>query len=61
MYASETCCLREDRMTILRRTERAKRAMCGFKLMEKTSSQEFMDWQGLKETLDRIAKANRGR
>ena len=47
-------------MTILR-TERAKRAMCGFKLIEKTSSQEFMDWQGLKETLDRVAEAKGGR
>ena len=48
-------------MTILRRTERAKRAMCGFKLIEKTSSQEFMDWQGLKETLDRVVEAKGGR
>ena len=36
LYGSETWCLRENEMEILRRTERAMvRAMCGVKLMEK--------------------------
>ena len=36
LYGSETWCLREDEMEILRRTKRAMvRAMCGAKLMEK--------------------------
>ena len=36
VYGSETWCLRENEMAILRRTERAMvRAMCGAKLMEK--------------------------
>ena len=36
LYGSETWCLRENEMAILRRTERAMvRAMCGAKLMEK--------------------------
>ena len=36
LYGSETWCLRENEMAILRRTERAMvRTMCGAKLMEK--------------------------
>ena len=36
LCGSETWCLRENEMAILRRTERAMvRAMCGAKLMEK--------------------------
>ena len=38
-YGSETWCLRENEMAILRRTERAMvRAMCGAKLMENVIS-----------------------
>ena len=36
LYGSETWCLRENEMAILRRTEKAMvRAMCGAELMEK--------------------------
>ena len=36
LYGSETWCLRENEMAVLRRTERAMvRAMCGAKRMEK--------------------------
>ena len=36
LHGSETWCLRENEMKILRRTERAMvRTMCGGKLMEK--------------------------
>ena len=35
LYGSETWCLRENEMAVLRRSERAMvRAMCGAKLME---------------------------
>ena len=50
LYGSETLCLRESEMTILRRTERAMvRALCVAKLMEML---------GLKETAVQMAKAN---
>ena len=59
LYGSETWCLKEKEMAILRRTERAMvRAMCGVKLMDKRSTEELMDMLGLKETVDRLAKAN---
>ena len=39
LYGSETWCLRENEMAILRRTEKAKmRATCGVKLIEKRRS-----------------------
>ena len=45
-------------MVILRRTERAMiRAMCGVKLLDPRNSQELMDMFGIKESLDRMAKA----
>ena len=54
LYGSETWCLRENEIAILRRTERAMvRAMCGAKLME-----DLMEMLGLKETVVQMAKAN---
>ena len=54
----ETWCLRENEMAILKRTATAMtRATCGVKSIEKSSSQELMDFLGLEETLDRLAKA----
>ena len=47
LYGSETWCLRENEMAILRRTERA---MCGAKLMEKKRTEDLMEMLGLKET-----------
>ena len=59
LHGSETWCLRENEMAILRRTERAMvRAMCGVKLMDKRNTEELMDMLGLKETLEGLAKAN---
>ena len=57
---SETLCLRENEVAILRRTERAImiRAMCGVKLMDKKNTEELMVMLGLKETIDKLAKAN---
>ena len=46
-------------MAILRRTERAMvRSMCGVKLVDSKKMEELMEMLGLKETLDRMAKAN---
>ena len=46
-------------MAILRRTERAMiRAMCGVKLLDRRNSDELMDMLGIKESLDRMAKAS---
>ena len=59
LYGSEAWCLREKEMAILRRTERAMiRAMCGVKLLDRRNSEELMDMLGLKESLDRMAKAS---
>ena len=59
MEVSETLCLRESEMVILRRTERAMvRSMCGVKLVDRKKIEELMEMLGLKETLDRMAKAN---
>ena len=46
-------------MAILRRTERAMiRAMRGVKLLDQRNSEELMDMLGIKESLDRMAKAS---
>ena len=59
LYGSETWCLRENEMAILRRAERAMvRAMCGVKPVEKRNTAELMDMLGLRETIDGLAKAN---
>ena len=44
LYGSETWCLKENKMAILRRTEKARmRAICGVKMIEKRSSRELGD------------------
>ena len=61
LYGSDTWCLRENEMEILRRTERAicmVRAMCGAKLMEKKRRGELMEMLGLKETVVQMEKGN---
>ena len=59
LYGGETWCLRETVMAILRRTERATvRSMCGVKLVDRKKMEDLMEMLGLKETLDRMAKAN---
>ena len=59
LYGSETWCLRENEMAILRRTERAMvRAMRGAKRMEKKRTEDLMEMLGLKETAVQMAKAN---
>ena len=59
LYGSETWCLKENEMAILRKTEKAMmRAMCGVKMIEKRS-QELMTLLGLKNTLDGLARASK--
>ena len=59
LYGSETWCLRETKMAVLRRTERAMvRSMCGVKLVDRKKMEDLMEMLGLTETLDRMAKAN---
>ena len=44
LYESETWCLRENEVVILRRAERSMvRAMCSVKLMDKRNTVELMD------------------
>ena len=57
LYGSEAWCLRENEMTILRRTEKSIiKAMCGVKIIEKRKSQELMSLLGLKDTFDGLAR-----
>ena len=59
LYGSETWCLRENEMAILRMTEKAMvRALCGAKLMEKKRTEDLMKMLGLKETMVQMARAN---
>ena len=59
LNGSEACCLREKMMAILRRTERATiRALCDVKLLDRRNNEELMDMLGIKESLDRMAKAS---
>ena len=58
LYGNETWCLRENKMAILKRTEKAMmRAMCGVKMIEKRS-QELMSLLGLKDTFDGLARVS---
>ena len=58
LYGSETWCLRESEMAILRRTERAMvRSMCGVKLVDRKKMEKLMEMLGLKET-DKMARVN---
>lgn len=58
LYGSETWCLTEKELGILRRTERAMiRAMCGVKLMDRRSTKDLMALLGL-NAIERVAKAS---
>ena len=62
LHGSETRCLRENEMIISGRTEWAMvRSMCGVKLVNGKNTEELMKMLGLKETLDKMAQANRVR
>ena len=60
LHESETWCLRENEMAILRTEKAMVRAMCGVKIIEKRS-QELMSLLGFKDTLDGLARARRVR
>ena len=52
LYGSETWCLKEGEMGILRRTERSMvRAMCGVQLKDRNRSTDLMFMLGLSETI----------
>ena len=54
LYGSETWCLRESEMAILRRTIRAMvRSMCGVKLVDRKDTEELIEMLGLKKTLNK--------
>ena len=58
LYGSETWCLRENEMIILR-TERAMvRSMCGVKPVDGKNTKDLMKMLGLKETLNKMAQTN---
>jgi len=59
-YGSETWCLNEKEVAILRRTERALlRAMCGVKLMDRKSTKDLMNMLGLTASIEMTANALR--
>jgi len=59
LYRSETWCLNEKEVAILRRTESAMlRAMCGVKLMDRKNTKDLMNMLGLTASIEMTAKAN---
>ena len=59
LYGSETWCLKENEMAILRRTERAMvRAMCGVKLRDRRNTEDLREMLGLEESVEQLARAN---
>ena len=50
LYGSETWCLRENKMAILRTKKAMMRAMCKVKVIEKRTNQELMSLLSLKDT-----------
>ena len=55
LQQSLTCCLQENEITNLKKTERA---LYRAKLIEKRSGQELIELLSLKATLNRLAKVN---
>ena len=59
LYESETWCLRENEVAILRKAKRSiVRAICSVKLVDKRNTEELMDMLGLKKAADKLARAN---
>ena len=59
LYGSETLCLRESEIAMLRRAERTMvRSICCAKLVDKRNKVELMDMLGLKEAADKLGRAN---
>ena len=59
LYESETWCLKENEVAILRKAEKyIMRAMCGVKLVDKRNTEELMDMLRLMEAADKLAREN---
>ena len=59
LYGSETWCLRENGMAILRRSEKSMmRAMCGVKLMDRENIKGLIGMFGFQDKVDKLAKAH---
>ena len=57
LYGSETWCLREIEVAILRRAERLMvSVMCSVKLVDKKNIEKLMDMLQLKEAADKLAR-----
>ena len=55
LHGSETWCLRESEMAILKRTERAMvRSMCRVKLVDRKKMEELLEMFGWKETWSKM-------
>ena len=62
LYGSETWCLGQNEIRILKRTERAMVInMCGVKLKDKKLTKDPMQMLDLNETIDQLARANSAR
>ena len=58
-YGSEAWCLKENKKSIFRRTERAMmRAMCGQKVVDRKTTEEQMNKLRRKISVDQLATAN---
>ena len=58
LHGSETWCIKQREMGILRRTERSMvRAMCGVQFKDRKRSMALMFMLGLNETIDQLAMA----
>ena len=59
LYGSETWCLRENEVTILRRAVRSMvRTICSIKLVDKKNTRKLMNMLGLKEAADKLVSIN---
>ena len=59
MYGSDTWCSKENEKVILRRMERAiMGAMCGWKVVDRKTTEGQMDKMRLKETVNGLVTAN---
>ena len=59
LYGCKPWCLKKNEIAILRRAERSMvRTMCGVKLVEKRNAEELINMLGLKEAVDKLARAN---
>ena len=58
LYESETWCLRENVVAILRAERSMVRAMCSVKLVDERNIVELMNMLGLKRAADKLERVN---